>query len=130
MISSSLRLVLSGLFLAASAFAADPAPPSQPDPAARLAAIRKIADGLKYQTGVIDLHRGLAKIALPETYRYLDAAGASTVLSDIWGNPRGGDTLGMIVPAKFDPPPAQPMTTSGQASAMASCSIASWPITV
>lgn len=36
---------------------------------------------------------------------------------------------GKAMPAKFDPPPAQPMTMSGNASAMANCSIASWPMT-
>ena len=37
---------------------------------------------------------------------------------------------GKAMPAKFDPPPAQPITMSGQASAAASCSIASCPMTV
>ena len=37
---------------------------------------------------------------------------------------------GKANPAKFDPPPTQPMTTSGSSPAMAICSIASCPMTV
>ena len=40
--------------------------------------------------------------------------------------PRNGN----VSPAKFEPPPVQPMTTSGSSPAIAICSIASWPITV
>ena len=34
------------------------------------------------------------------------------------------------MPAKFDPPPTQPTTTSGSSPAISICAIASWPITV
>ncbi len=68
-----------------------------------MAALQKRIDGLKYQDGKIDLHHGLAHINLPTGYRYLDETGAATVLSEIWGNPRGDGTLGLIVPAKFNP---------------------------
>ena len=37
---------------------------------------------------------------------------------------------GNASPAKFEPPPTQPMTTSGKAPASSICAIASWPITV
>ena len=40
--------------------------------------------------------------------------------------PRNGN----VRPAKFDPPPAQPMTMSGDSPAMPICSMASWPMTV
>ncbi len=33
-------------------------------------------------------------------------------------------------PAKFEPPPTQPTTTSGKAPASSICASASWPITV
>ena len=36
----------------------------------------------------------------------------------------------MSGPAKFDPPPVQAMTTSGDSPAIPICSIASWPMTV
>ena len=37
---------------------------------------------------------------------------------------------GKAIPEKFEPPPAQPITTSGSSPAIAICWIASWPITV
>ena len=37
---------------------------------------------------------------------------------------------GKAMPAKFEPPPAQAITTSGQQPAISICSIASIPITV
>lgn len=78
-----------------------PTPPD--DRAARLAAAQKLVEGLKFQQGEIVLRGGVAKIALPSGFRYLDPSGTETVLSKIWGNPRGSGTLGMITPAKFDP---------------------------
>ena len=36
---------------------------------------------------------------------------------------------GKLSPPKFEPPPAQPITTSGQKPAISICSIASMPIT-
>jgi hypothetical protein len=34
------------------------------------------------------------------------------------------------MPAKFDPPPTQPITTSGSSPAISICAIDSWPMTV
>ncbi len=73
------------------------------DPAARLAARQKLADALHYERGTITLHGGLAKVALPAGYRYLNPADTETVLAKIWGNPNGSGTLGMITPVDFDP---------------------------
>lgn len=71
---------------------------------ARIAELKSLADRLKYQQGQIDLNNGLATIRLTDGFRYLDPAGAETVLIGIWGNPsRGSKTLGMIVPAGFNP---------------------------
>jgi uncharacterized membrane-anchored protein len=59
---------------------------------------------LKYQEGRIDLSGGLATLNLNQGFRYLDPAGAETVLIGIWGNPPSNSkTLGMIVPAGFSP---------------------------
>jgi uncharacterized membrane-anchored protein len=94
-------LRLLGLFVLGAACAlADSTPP---DPAARLAELRKLADSLKYQQGEIVLRGGIAKIKLPPDFRYLDSADTNTVISTIWGNPQDNDMLGLIVPAGFDP---------------------------
>ena len=51
---------------------------------------------LKYQTGEVKLGEGLAVAKLPESFRYLDADQSAMVLSEMWGNPPGQKTLGMI----------------------------------
>ena len=61
------------------------------------------ASSLKWQTGTITLRDGLATIALPEGYRYLNSADAEKVLHDIWGNPPGANSLGMIFPPHTGP---------------------------
>src|SRR5271165_1499991 len=80
-----------------------PADPATLDPAARLAEYRRLANSVNYRTGSVTLNGGLAKVALPAGYRYLNPADSSTVLEKIWGNPKQKETLGMIVPAEFDP---------------------------
>lgn len=65
-------------------------------------AVRKIESELKFQQGVITIKDGLAKLSLPETFRYLDPNDTEKVLVDIWGNPPREKSLGMIVPADFN----------------------------
>lgn len=72
-------------------------------PETRLLALKKLADGLHFQQGEINLRGGLAKITVPAGFRYLDAKDSETVLTKIWGNPPGGRTLGMIFPAEIGP---------------------------
>ena len=80
-----------------------PAASPPPDPTAQQAARRKLSDSLHYEKGTITLHGGLAKIALPEGFRYLNSADTETLLTQIWGNPNGSGTLGTITPVNFDP---------------------------
>ncbi len=89
--------------LLASVLSAQTAPATPPDPAARLAEIRRLAAELKPQQGDIILANGLAKVALPANFRFLTPDDAATVLTKIWGNPSGRKPLGMLVPAGFDP---------------------------
>jgi uncharacterized membrane-anchored protein len=58
---------------------------------------------LKFQNGKINLPGGIATLDLPPNFRYLDPADANKVLVDAWGNPPGGETLGMIFPADVSP---------------------------
>src|SRR5688572_27200000 len=51
-----------------------------------------------YQYGSITLDDGIGTLNVPPGFRYLDAEQAGYVLHDLWGNPRGEGTLGMIVP--------------------------------
>lgn len=93
-----LRPLLLFPLLCAALLAADEAPTA--DAAAEA---QKLAASLKYQKGAVTLADGLAQISLPEGYRFLDSADTERVLVNLWGNPRGGRSLGMIVPASFDP---------------------------
>ncbi len=54
---------------------------------------------LNFQSGKIDLPGGIAALDLPPSFRYLNPADTNRVLVDAWGNPPGGSSLGMIVPA-------------------------------
>jgi uncharacterized membrane-anchored protein len=78
-------------------------PKPAPDPAAEFARVSKLADTLKPKGGTIMLGDGVAKIVVPDQFRYLDPKETNTVLVDIWGNPKGDEPLGMIVPTGFSP---------------------------
>jgi len=60
---------------------------------------REAFSKLNYQKGEINLKNGVAKLKLTDNFRYLPPKDAKTVLVDLWGNPPGLDTIGMIVPA-------------------------------
>lgn len=51
-----------------------------------------------YQHGEIKLDDGIGTLNVPAGFRYLDATQAAYVIHDLWGNPHGDGTLGMIVP--------------------------------
>lgn len=53
---------------------------------------------LNYQQGEIKLPDSIGTIHVPPGFRYLDGKQAEIVLHDLWGNPEGSETLGMIVP--------------------------------
>lgn len=70
----------------------------------RIAEAQKLADGLHYQQGEVTLGGGVAKIKLPDNFRYLNPADSRTVLSRIWGNPDSGQPpLGMLIPTGMSP---------------------------
>ncbi|WP_276373476.1 DUF2167 domain-containing protein [Chryseolinea sp. H1M3-3] len=51
-----------------------------------------------YQHGEIKLDDGIGTLNVPEGFRYLDPKQAAYIIHDLWGNPHGEGTLGMIVP--------------------------------
>jgi uncharacterized membrane-anchored protein len=57
-----------------------------------------IESSFMYQTGEISLDNGIGKIQVPKGFRYLDSKQAGFVIQDLWGNPDGSGTLGMLVP--------------------------------
>ncbi len=58
---------------------------------------------LNYQTGTVSLPDGKAVLKLGENFRYLSPADTDRVLVEAWGNPKGTQTQGMIVPAAQSP---------------------------
>lgn len=53
---------------------------------------------LNFQKGSVLLGDDLVTLNLPDAYSYLSPEDADKVLVDVWGNPPGNETLGMIVP--------------------------------
>src|SRR6185369_13813318 len=69
-------------------------------PASAEADLRKdVNSRLHFQTGEVTLPGSLAKLNLPEAFRYLPPSDAEFVLTKLWGNPPGHETLGMIFPS-------------------------------
>jgi uncharacterized membrane-anchored protein len=65
--------------------------------------LKLVNDRLHYQTGEVTLPGGLAKLSLPESFRYLPPADSEFVLTKLWGNPPGRKTQGMIFPTGMSP---------------------------
>lgn len=58
----------------------------------------QIEQSFDYQTGVIDLQEGNAKLTVPVGFRYINKEQSIYVLSVLWGNPADSSVLGMLVP--------------------------------
>lgn len=54
-----------------------------------------------YQEGDITFSNNVGTLKVPAGFRYLDAEQTRFVIHDLWGNPGGEGTLGMIVPANI-----------------------------
>ncbi len=61
-----------------------------------------IASSFTYQSGAIELGDGIARLQVPDGFKYLDPQQSKTVLEDIWGN-LPSETLGMLFPAEYGP---------------------------
>jgi uncharacterized membrane-anchored protein len=58
----------------------------------------QLIDSLQFQSGKIDVEAAHAALNLSSEFRFLDAADAQKVLSELWGNPPDDEVLGMLVP--------------------------------
>jgi uncharacterized membrane-anchored protein len=72
-------------------------------PDAGRASTHDFKGSLKFRKGEIQLPNGVAKLRLPENFRYLGPEDTERVLVNAWGNPAGNNTLGMLVPAGLSP---------------------------
>ena len=64
---------------------------------------KEVNSRLRFQTGEITLPGSLAKLNLTKGFRYLPPKDAEFVLTKLWGNPPGSETLGMIFPDAVSP---------------------------
>ncbi len=62
-----------------------------------------IDNSFTYQEGAVEISNGLARLNLPEGYRYLNPEQAEYVLTQLWGNPPGSGSLGLIFPTGGSP---------------------------
>lgn len=62
-----------------------------------------IWESLDRKTGPITLAGTGAVLNVPENFYYLDAADSEKILVEVWGNPPGQTTLGMLFPADTTP---------------------------
>lgn len=60
--------------------------------------VQKFIDALHFQSGAVTVSGAHATLALTPEFRYLGAADAQKVLSQLWGNPPDSHVLGMLVP--------------------------------
>lgn len=64
---------------------------------------KQIWDSLDRQTGEIKLGNAVATLDVPEYFYFLNSRDAEKVLVDVWGNPPGQTTLGMLFPESMTP---------------------------
>lgn len=60
-------------------------------------------ENMSPQQGRIYLEESGATLEVPDNFYYLNSTDARTVLEDMWGNPPGEDTLGMLFPSEYRP---------------------------
>ena len=77
--------------LLVSAVFAGPHPKSRDEAQALVA-------GLNFQQGKVVLRDGLATLNVPDGFRYLNGTDASKIIVDLWGNPPGEQSLGLLMP--------------------------------
>lgn len=58
---------------------------------------------MQYETGIIQLKGGMASLNVPKGFKYLGIEQSNFVLTDVWGNPKRDDILGMLFPENGSP---------------------------
>ena len=65
---------------------------------AEMAYLDSVEHAMNYQHGSILLDNDLAKITVPKGFKYLNSSQTDFVLTSIWGNPPGQNSMGMLLP--------------------------------
>ncbi|NVK21592.1 MAG: DUF2167 domain-containing protein [Kangiellaceae bacterium] len=94
-------LLITLFFISYISIANEPEQEYTEEQLAYFAEMQKIADSINKQTGTITLPGNKIQLDVPEGFYYLSAQDADKILVDLWGNPPGQTTLGMLFPAKY-----------------------------
>jgi uncharacterized membrane-anchored protein len=62
-----------------------------------------VNNSMHYETGIIPLKGGMAKLNITKGFKYLGIEQSKYIIKDIWGNPERDDVLGMIFPETGGP---------------------------
>jgi len=83
----------------------DPAaePALTPEQQKKVESMQALLQSLDPRTGKISLGDNLATLDVPKDFYFLDAEDAERVLTEAWGNPPGGQSIGMLFPAGQTP---------------------------
>jgi len=63
----------------------------------------EIWNSLDRQSGIIEIESAGAVLNVPENFYYLNPEDSEKILADVWGNPPGQFTLGMLFPVDMTP---------------------------
>lgn len=63
----------------------------------------EIWESLNPETGLVKIPEANATLMVPDNFYFLNSRDADRVLVEVWGNPPGHETLGMLFPAEFTP---------------------------
>lgn len=105
-ISLLLALFSASLLLAQDAAETETEPNFEEIMAVYQAFADSFAQHVTFETGAVSLGEDLAKIQVPQGFKYLNPKDSETVLTDLWGNPPSegeNRSLGMLFPEKDHP---------------------------
>jgi uncharacterized membrane-anchored protein len=98
------RIILGICIIALSSFVyASNADVTSPEEQEYLRWAGEMWESLERTTGTVELAEAGAKLNVPEEFYYLNPADAEKVLVEVWGNPPGQNTLGMLFPSEMTP---------------------------
>lgn len=96
-------LLLSVFLFSTSIFAKDDTDSSTAELVRMMKFVDSVNTAMKYETDSVKLNNGIATLNIPAGFKFLNAEQAQFVLSEVWGNPKRTDVLGMVFPESGAP---------------------------
>jgi uncharacterized membrane-anchored protein len=88
-------IILVPLLLAPSVWGAQPSEQ-------RYESAEAFLEGFDFKSGSVDLPNGVARLDVPDTFRYIGPEDSRRFLEEGWGNPDGSGQIGMLLPTDTD----------------------------